>query len=75
VALSILALTFSIGSHPARRAVPYTLAAAAVAALVVAAIRPTPWLLAGALWTLMSLVWFEAFTRHARQGIAITDRV
>ncbi len=75
VALSIVALTFSIGTHPARRAVPYTLTAAAGAALIAAAIRPTPWLLAAVLWALMGMVWFEAFTRHARQGIAITDRV
>jgi low temperature requirement protein LtrA len=75
VALSIVALTFSIGTHPARRAVPYTLTATAGAALVVAAIRPTPWLLAAVLWALMGMVWFEAFTRHTRQGITITDRV
>jgi low temperature requirement protein LtrA len=75
VALSIAALTFLISPHPARRAVPYTLVGAAVAALVVAAVRPGPLILAGVLWLLMGAVWFEGFTRHARQGISIADRV
>ncbi len=49
--------------------------AAAAAALLVAAVRPSPWLLASVLWMCLGLVWFEAFTRHTRQGITITDRV
>jgi low temperature requirement protein LtrA len=75
VALSIVALTMTIGTHPARKAVPFTMAAAAAVALIAAAARPAPWLLAGILWTCLSLVWFESFTRHARQGTIITDRV
>lgn len=75
VALSIAALTFSIRTHPARRAAPYTLALAAAGALAVAAVRPRPWVLAGVLWLLLGLVWFEAFTRHARHGVSIADRV
>lgn len=74
-ALSIVLLTFAINPHPARRVVPYTLAAAAVGALVVAAFRPTPWLFAAITSTLLSVVWFEGFFRHSRQGITITDRV
>ena len=75
VALSIVALTFTIGTHPARRAVPYTLSAAALVALVAAAVRPTPWLLAAVLWLCLGSVWTEAFVRHTREGVAITDRV
>ena len=75
VALSLVALTYSIGTHPARRAVPYTLSAAAIAALLVAAARPTPWLLAAVLCLCLGAVWTEAFTRHTRLGVAITDRV
>ena len=75
VALSIAALTFTIDSLPARRVVPYTLAGAAVAALILAAARPAPWLLAAALSLVLSAVWFEGFVRHSRAGITITDRV
>ena len=75
VALSIAALTTTIGSHPARRAVPFTLAGAAACSLLLAALRPAPWLLAGLLALLLSLVWQEGFLRHTRHGVAITDRV
>ncbi|MGI9611358.1 MAG: low temperature requirement protein A, partial [Acidimicrobiales bacterium] len=53
VALSIALLTTTIGRHPARQAFPYTLAAAALGSLVLAALRPAPWLLAAALGTLL----------------------
>jgi low temperature requirement protein LtrA len=75
VVLSIAALTLTIDPHPARRAVPFTLAAAAVGALLVAALRPAPWLLAALTGLLLALVWQEAFIRHARNGVTITDRV
>ena len=75
VALSIVLLTFTINRHPARQAVPFTLTAAAVGSLVIAAVRPAPWLLALVVYSLLSVVWFEAFLRHDREGVAITDRV
>ena len=75
VALSIVLLTLTINPHPARQAVPYTLSAAAVGSLVVAAARPAPWLLALVVYALLSAVWFEGFLRHSRQGITITDQV
>lgn len=74
-AMSIVLLTFAINRHPARRVVPYTLTAAAVASLVVAAVQPAPWLLALIIYAFLSAVWFEAFLRHAREGVTITDRV
>jgi low temperature requirement protein LtrA len=75
VALSIALLTLTINSHPARRAVPYTLVAAAAGALVIAAARPTPWLLALLLSQLLAAVWLEGFLRHSRHGVTITDGV
>jgi low temperature requirement protein LtrA len=75
VALSIAALTLTIQAHPARRAVPAMMAAAAAGALVIAALRPPSWLLALLLWSLLSVVWLEGFLRHARHGVTITDRV
>jgi hypothetical protein len=35
---------------------------------VAAAVHPPPWLLAAVLVALLSLVWIEAFVRHARLG-------
>lgn len=75
VALSIALLTQTVSPHPARRSVPFTLVAAALGALIIAAIRPAPWLLALVLWLLLSAVWLEGFLRHARHGVTITDRV
>ncbi len=75
VAMSIVILTYVINPHPARRVVPYTLAGAAAGCLVVAALRPAPWLLALLILTLLSIVWGEAFARHARAGVSIADRV
>ena len=74
-ALSIAGLTMTIPTHPARRAVPYTLTVAAVASLALGVIRPQPWLLALALSMLLSAVWAEGFIRHTRAGVTITDRV
>jgi low temperature requirement protein LtrA len=48
--------------------VPSMLVAAAVASLVVAALRPRPWVLAATLVVLLTVVWTEAFVRHARLG-------
>jgi low temperature requirement protein LtrA len=75
VAISIAALTSTIEPHPARRAVPYTLIAAAVGSLVVAALRPAPWLLAALIGLMLGAVWQEGFIRHSRNGVAITERV
>jgi low temperature requirement protein LtrA len=57
-----------VPQRPGATLVPYSLVAAALAALVAAAAHPPPWLLAAVLFTLLSLVWIEAFTRHARLG-------
>lgn len=75
VALSILMLVLTIAPHPARRGAPFTLAAAALASIIIAASRPTPWLMALLLSLAMSVVWLEAFVRHRRHDLMITDRV
>lgn len=43
--------------------------------LLVAAIRPAPWLLAPTLWVLLSTAWLVAFLWHSRLGHTITDRL
>ena len=75
VALSIAVLVLTLDPHRARRVAPYSMAAVAAGALLVAAIRPAPWLLALALWVLLSAAWLEAFLRHSRLGHTITDRL
>jgi low temperature requirement protein LtrA len=54
--------------RPGAALVPYSLGAAALVSLVVAALHPPPWLLATTLLALLALVWTEAFVRHARLG-------
>jgi len=41
---------------------------AGAAALIVGALRPAPWLLALLVGQLLSVVWLDAFVRHARSG-------
>jgi low temperature requirement protein LtrA len=50
------------------RYVPHSLLAAALAVLLVAALQPRPSLLAAAALALLTIVWIEAFIRHARLG-------
>lgn len=57
-----------VPQRPGAKLVAYSLVAAALAALVAAAVHPRPWLLAAVLVALLSLVWIEAFVRHARLG-------
>jgi low temperature requirement protein LtrA len=71
VALLCVSLAVIVSLMPARRGVsfvPASLLAAAVLALAAAALRPPPWLLAAVLLALLTLVWIEAFVRHARLG-------
>jgi low temperature requirement protein LtrA len=65
---SLSVIVSLVPQRPGARLVPYSLVAAALAALVVAAVHPRPWLLAAVLVALLSLVWIEAFVRHARLG-------
>jgi hypothetical protein len=53
--------------------VPYTLIAAAGYSLLLGWARPAPWLLALLLLGGLSVVWAEAFVRHARTGHLIVD--
>jgi low temperature requirement protein LtrA len=57
-----------VPQRPGAKMVGYSLAAAALAALVAAAVQPRPSLLAAVLVALLSFVWIEAFVRHARLG-------
>jgi carbon starvation protein CstA len=47
--------------------------AAALASLVVGALHPQPWVLATVLLALLTLVWIEAFVRHARLGDSFVE--
>ena len=72
-ALSLAVITATMPAHPGRRIVPYSLCAAAAAALLLAVLRPSPLLLAAGLWLALSAVWAESFVRHARNGTPIVD--
>ena len=69
--LSMTAVARTLPDHPGTRLVPWTLTAGAALALVLAALRPAPWLLALALFVTLSGIWWEAFVRHARAGYPI----
>ncbi len=71
IALSLAVIVSTMPSHPGRRMVPFTLTAAAVTAVLLGALRPSPIVLAAALAITLSLVWVEAFARHLRTGSAI----
>lgn len=71
LASSLSVLVAVMESHPARRLVPASLGAVAVFSLVLAALRPAPWLLALGLDLAFSAAWVEAFVRHARTGVPI----
>jgi low temperature requirement protein LtrA len=71
MALLCLSLAMIVALMPERRGarfVPHSLVAAALASLVVGALHPQPWVLATVLLALLTLVWIEAFVRHARLG-------
>jgi low temperature requirement protein LtrA len=71
MALLCVSLAVIVALMPERHGaalVPYSLVVAAVLSLVAAALHPRPWLLAGAMLVLLTLVWVEAFVRHARLG-------
>jgi low temperature requirement protein LtrA len=59
--------------RPGARFVPHTLVAAALVSVVAAALNPRPWLLAATLLVLLTLVWVEAFVRHARLGESFVE--
>ncbi len=71
--LSLAALVWTMETHPGRALVPTLLIGAAVAALVVGALRPPPWALGLLLQFLLSAVWVDAFFRHARNGTPIAE--
>jgi low temperature requirement protein LtrA len=48
-------------------------AGAGMVSLIVAALRPAPWLLALGLFAVLSAVWTESFIRHARVGLTIAE--
>lgn len=73
VLVSIAIVSSAVAEHPGRRLVRYSLVVAAAAALLLGAARPTPWFLALVLSLLLSVVWFEAFVRHARLGLSIAE--
>jgi low temperature requirement protein LtrA len=66
--LSLAVIVRLMPDRPGARLVPYSLAAAGLVALVVAAFHPRPWVLATTVLALLTLVWTEAFVRHARLG-------
>jgi low temperature requirement protein LtrA len=71
MALLLVSLSVIVALMPDRPGatfVPYSLVAAALLSLVTAALHPRPWLLSATLLLLLTLVWVEAFVRHARLG-------
>jgi low temperature requirement protein LtrA len=66
--LSLAVVVSLMPERPGARLVPSSLVAAALLSLVTAALHPRPWLLAAVLLLLLTLVWGEAFVRHARLG-------
>lgn len=73
LAVSLAALVWTMDAHPGRAMVPRLMLSVAVAALVLGALRPPPWLLALALGQLLSVTWIDAFVRHARSGVPIAE--
>jgi low temperature requirement protein LtrA len=66
--VSLAVIVSLMPDRPGSGFVPYSLVAAALLSLVAAALHPRPWLLATILLVLLTLVWVEAFVRHARLG-------
>lgn len=73
LAASLATLVAVMEPHPARRLVPVSLSIVVGWSLLVAAVRPAPWLLALALDLALVAVWIEAFIRHARAGLPIAQ--
>ncbi len=73
IAATLAVMVTAMPQRPGRRLVPYTLAGAATLALVAAAVRPSPIVLALALNVVLGAVWMESFVRHARTGTSIVD--
>jgi low temperature requirement protein LtrA len=71
MAAALAAITLTMPTHPGRRLVPITLSAAAVIALILGALRPSPLTLASALAITLAAVWIEALVRHAHEGTPI----
>jgi len=69
--LAILATTMP--RHPGGKLVPYTLAAGALIALILGALRPAPVVLAASLSVVLMAVWCESFVRHARHGTSMIE--
>lgn len=71
LAASLATLVAVMEPDPRRRLVPVSLGAVAWVALLLAAARPAPWLLALGLDLALAGVWVEAFVRYARSGLPI----
>ena len=71
--VSLAVIVALMPDRPGALFVPYSLVAAALLSLVVAALHPRPWLLAATLLVLLTLVWVEAFVRHAWLGDPFVD--
>jgi low temperature requirement protein LtrA len=65
---SLSVIVALVPQRPGAKLVGYSLVAAALAALAAAAVHPRPWVLAAVLVALLSIVWIEAFVRHAHLG-------
>ena len=70
---SLAILVTTMPHHPGRRLVPYTLAAGAVIALILGALRPAPVVLAASLSVVLMAAWCESFVRHARHGTSMVE--
>ena len=68
VALGLAALVATLPADPVRRRLPVTLVIGAAAALVLAALRPGPILLAAGLVLVLAVVWTDGFVRAVRCG-------
>jgi hypothetical protein len=65
---SLSVIVALVPQRPGAKLVGYSLVAAARAALAAAAVHPRPWVLAAVLVAVLSIVWFEAFVRHAHSA-------
>ena len=71
LASSLAVIVAVMDPHPARRLVPVSLGVVAALSLVLAALRPAPWLLATGLDLAFTAAWVDAFVRHVRTGLPV----
>ncbi len=73
MAAALAAITLTMPTNPGRRLVPITLSVAAIIALVLGALRPSPIILAAGLSITLAGVWVEALARHAHEGTSLGE--